>query len=103
MTQQQWSKAVRARAGYRCELCGADGATDRGRLESHHIIFQCQDETQSRDINNGVCLCRSCHQLIHGGNFLVDDNKQVLFSSVGKSERRDITLIMYSHVADALR
>ena len=103
MTQQQWPKAVRERAGYRCELCGADGTTSRGRLESHHIVFQCQDETLNRDINNGVCLCRACHQLVHGGNFLVDENKQIVTAGNGKAERRAILSIMYSRIAETLR
>jgi len=61
-----WSRAVRAAAGGKCEVCGcADGSlNDKGnprRLNAHHIEDKaCQ--ALRFDPMNGVALCPTCHK-----------------------------------------
>ncbi len=52
-----WSKHVRARAGYRCEVCG----TSEGRMYADHIK-EVKDGGRLLDLANGQCLCASHHQ-----------------------------------------
>jgi hypothetical protein len=50
-----WAKAVKIRAGDRCEYCGKITT-----LNSHHIFSRSNMATRW-DVNNGVCLCVSHH------------------------------------------
>lgn len=52
-----WSKHVRARAGYRCEVCG----TSEGRMYADHVV-ELRDGGKAYDMSNGQCLCASHHQ-----------------------------------------
>jgi len=51
-----WAKKVKARAGYRCELCGRS----EERMFADHIK-EIKDDGSFLDIRNGQCLCGSCH------------------------------------------
>ena len=53
-----WSRAIKKRAGGRCELCGKEGR------EAHHL-FKRQYKSVRWDLDNGVCLCLGCHHLAH--------------------------------------
>ena len=50
-----WAKAVKVRAGYKCEYCGS-----RDYLISHHI-FSIRHSNTKWDIDNGICLCVGHH------------------------------------------
>jgi len=50
-----WSKAIKERAGYKCEYCGKEG-----RVNSHHI-FSRSNHSVRWDLDNGICLCVSHH------------------------------------------
>lgn len=50
-----WAKAVKKRAGGKCEYCG----TTRN-LNSHHIFSRSKASTRWL-VDNGVCLCVSHH------------------------------------------
>ncbi len=51
-----WSKAVKDRAGHKCEHCGKTAY-----LNSHHI-FGRRNKSVRWEISNGCCLCCYCHQ-----------------------------------------
>lgn len=53
-----WARAVKARAGYRCEVCGGT----RLGLEAHHIVRRSQSRRLRYDLANGACLCLRCHR-----------------------------------------
>jgi hypothetical protein len=58
--QQEWSEEVKKNANFQCEICGS-----KDDLISHHILpVKIRPELQA-DIDNGICLCESCH-MIHG-------------------------------------
>jgi hypothetical protein len=51
-----WAKIIKERAHNRCEKCGRSG-----RMESHHIFCRRSHSTRW-DLDNGICLCTSCHK-----------------------------------------
>lgn len=52
----EWSRAVKQKAGYRCEVCGATSL-----LNSHHVIGRV-NKALRWDLRNGVCLCVKHHE-----------------------------------------
>ena len=61
---QLWSLIVRDRAGG-CELCNVEADYDRfGRMvkgmDAHHIVGR-NNYLHRYTLNNGICLCKSCH------------------------------------------
>lgn len=58
---RQWRDAVYTRDSYTCQQCGAIGA-----IQAHHIK-PWKDHPELRyDVANGVTLCQTCHENIHG-------------------------------------
>lgn len=58
----RWAMAVRARAGGKCQICGALG------IHAHHIVPRWKDPTKAIDLNNGIYLCGKCHAEAHQGD-----------------------------------
>jgi hypothetical protein len=58
-----WRKAVVDRAGGRCEGRDQYGlrCTREHWLSAHHVV-EIRDGGALLDLNNGMCLCRSCHE-----------------------------------------
>lgn len=50
-----WSKAVKSRAGNKCERCPKIEP-----LQSHHCIGR-RNKTLRHVVSNGCCLCAGCH------------------------------------------
>ena len=50
-----WSKIVREKANYKCEIC-----EKTEYLNSHHLISR-KVIKYRHDVKNGVCLCAGCH------------------------------------------
>ena len=70
---REWSEDVRGRDG-QCVACG-----NKDDLHAHHIVSVSYDPSKGLDIDNGISLCRGCHQRLHGmyghrthGGHLVD-------------------------------
>lgn len=60
-----WAKRVKHRDNYVCKICGSSE-----NIEAHHLIpvktLQNHDLVRLiSDDNNGITLCKSCHDLIH--------------------------------------
>jgi hypothetical protein len=53
---EAWSKAVKKKAGFKCEVCGKTE-----HLNSHHIVGR-RNRTLRWDCRNGVSLCVSHHK-----------------------------------------
>lgn len=58
-----WKKVIMNRDGSRCCYCNAKGK--KARLEGHHIIYKHTEMRLALTPNNGVILCRSCHDEVH--------------------------------------
>jgi 5-methylcytosine-specific restriction endonuclease McrA len=46
-----------------CRNCGRDGRYSD--CDPHHIIYRSETLTLADDPNNGILLCRVCHNLVH--------------------------------------
>ncbi len=53
---EAWSLAVKQKAGYECEVCGA-----KSTLNSHHIVGR-RNRMTRWDLKNGVCVCVKHHK-----------------------------------------
>lgn len=54
-----WSKTVRKRDKV-CQVCGTDKD-----LQAHHIIHRSKQPELSFNLNNGITLCKKCHNESH--------------------------------------
>ena len=54
-----WSKLVKIRDGYKCQVCGLEST-----LNSHHIFTRSRKSTRW-DVDNGITLCVSHHTFNH--------------------------------------
>lgn len=54
---KEFRKAVRARDGAKCQLCGA-----KRQIEVHHIQKWSSAQSLRYDPDNGICLCKKCHK-----------------------------------------
>lgn len=55
---KELNKRVKARAGYRCQVC--DSPHD---LQAHHRRY---DNRGNESLDDMICLCRRCHSIFHG-------------------------------------
>lgn len=59
-----------ARVAY-CPMCNTDMPV--WRLQAHHIRPKSLHPHLAYDLDNGICLCLSCHMgIVHGGNSFRD-------------------------------
>lgn len=56
-----WSKAVKDRDGWKCQLCGKDCGKIGGHAHAHHIMRK-QSTAMRYNLENGICLCAGCHK-----------------------------------------
>ena len=54
----KWKKRVK-KIG-KCQTCGS-----RENLVAHHIVPWCHSINGRTDIDNGMCLCKECHKMMH--------------------------------------
>lgn len=60
MNNDQWKRAVKARDGDRCGVCGG-----RKDLHLHHIVPRAERPDLAADVDNGVTLCARHHAAAH--------------------------------------
>jgi len=66
---KEWRTAVFRRDRYRCQMPGCQETT---KLQAHHIRMRSVYPTLSFTVDNGITLCRRCHQSIrqHEENYV---------------------------------
>jgi len=57
-----WSKTIKKQSNNQCQNCPSQAEI------SHHIIHKSKYPTLSLNLNNGIALCRKCHNEVHGWN-----------------------------------
>ena len=62
--QYKWARMLKEICGNRCVICGSTE-----KLEAHHIEPRSMRPDLANDLNNGICLCHTCHWLYHNGNY----------------------------------
>lgn len=64
----EWRTKCLERDGYTCQWCDAkNGMGEKIVLQVHHKIHYWKRPDLRYDIDNGVTLCKSCHQKAHKG------------------------------------
>lgn len=58
---KSWSKSIKEKYNYTCQKCNKVG----GILKSHHIYPWHSHHELRYDLNNGICLCETCHWTYH--------------------------------------
>jgi hypothetical protein len=65
----KWRQQIYKRDKYTCQECGY---SERGKLDAHHIHSKGEYPELAYEIDNGITLCKICHQKTYG--------KELLFS-----------------------
>lgn len=63
-TYRLWRNEVFARDRYICRCCGSRGDWKYG-VQAHHISNWSEDIAKRYDIDNGITLCKKCHDEFH--------------------------------------
>jgi 5-methylcytosine-specific restriction endonuclease McrA len=58
---KSWRKSIFVRDEYICQMCGKKG----GELHSHHLKNYAEFPELRLDLDNGLTLCKKCHNLVH--------------------------------------
>lgn len=61
---KDWRLAVLERDNYTCQLCGCTNTP----LHAHHKRLWAYYPNDRFDLDNGICLCATCHRNIHKEN-----------------------------------
>jgi hypothetical protein len=59
---KEWSFAIKKKFNFTCEICKDNKG---GNLISHHLYSYMKFKEFRLNIENGVCLCESCHNEFH--------------------------------------
>lgn len=62
LLSSRWRRAVLKRDEFTCRNCGAIGVT----LHAHHIKPWADYPALRHEVSNGLTVCVSCHEIIHG-------------------------------------
>ena len=57
----EWRRRVRKRDGYKCQM---PSCKSKKNLQVHHIRKWSTASSLRYDVDNGITLCKSCHQNI---------------------------------------
>ena len=57
-----WRKKVFERDNYTCQCCKDNSG---GNLRAHHYINYSENKELQLNIDNGICLCNTCHVSFH--------------------------------------
>jgi hypothetical protein len=69
-----WRHAVYERDNHTCQICWANHC----EVSAHHIIPQRTNQDLILDVNNGITMCRTCHELTYGKEKLFIEELQMI-------------------------
>lgn len=73
-----WRHAVYERDRRTCRICG----TNHCLIHAHHIIPQRINQDLILDINNGITMCRTCHELTYGKEEIYSEELQMIIDGI---------------------
>jgi 5-methylcytosine-specific restriction endonuclease McrA len=78
-----WARAVKERDGYICRRCGLIGE------DAHHVATRGRRPDLKHDLDNGLTLCRGCHNWCHANpveavaaGFLSDESYELAYAEM---------------------
>lgn len=78
-TYKDWRRKVYNRDKRKCQMPGCDS---RYKLQAHHIKKWSTASTLRYEVDNGITLCRSCHDSING----LESHYEALFNEIVQSK-----------------
>ncbi len=60
---KEWRRKIRERDGAKCQM---PNCMSKKQIQVHHILKWSSYPTLRFDVNNGICLCSTCHKRIQG-------------------------------------
>lgn len=72
----EWRRAVYKRDNHTCKICGKDHCM----IHAHHIIPKRINQDLILDINNGITMCKTCHELTYGKEVLFIEELQMMIN-----------------------
>jgi hypothetical protein len=60
----KWRTEVLKKNDRKCYVCDEER---KGRMQAHHLTSYIYDKKNRYDVNNGVPLCKKCHNIVHRG------------------------------------
>lgn len=89
--QAKWSKRVRSRDGYKCDIC-----LSTKELTAHHLNSA---DTENRwSVSNGITLCATCHQRFHQSHWCLHGNTIKPCTATEYQQYKDHTIAKYCRV-----
>ena len=65
---RRWSTSIRVRDGFICYVC-SEKIMPRSKSQAHHIYPKSIYPDRAYDLDNGACVCSSCHHpIVHSTN-----------------------------------
>jgi hypothetical protein len=83
---ENWRTQVFARDGYTCQVCHRKGVY----LNAHHKDGWCWCVDRRFDVDNGISLCKECHNLFHA-SYGRTNNTESQFNEWSKSVKSSTT------------
>ena len=72
---KDWRKKVYKRDGFRCQM---PDCKSKFKIQAHHIKKWSEASTLRYEINNGITLCKACHDSING----MESHYEALFQQI---------------------
>lgn len=72
-----WRHAVYKRDYHTCRICGKNNC----EVQAHHIIPQRINQDLILDVNNGITMCKTCHESIYGKEKLFIEELQMIINN----------------------
>ncbi len=76
---KDWRRKVYKRDGRKCQM---PGCNSKYKIQAHHIKKWSRAASLRYDIDNGITLCKSCHDSING----VESHYESLFSEIVRNK-----------------
>ena len=80
-----WSKCVKTRDGFKCQLCGAT----EGVMHAHHFIGRRKAQTKYL-VEVGICLCFTCHNEVGDYSGV---NEELFIKTVGSIRKEELEVL----------
>lgn len=82
---KDWRKKVYKRDGYKCQM---PGCSSKFRLQAHHIKKWSTAAALRYDVDNGISLCRECHDGINGSESHYETTFHLIVSKTNAKIRK---------------
>lgn len=73
-----WRHAVYERDDHTCQICGLN----HYEIQAHHIIPQRINQNLILNVDNGITMCRNCHESIKGKEEIFIDELQMIVDKI---------------------